>query len=282
MCVNVSMQCSGVSTAATTSFPVASTSPADVCNGRSLTSGEACVCASDCHTCAFVGGSPGMCTVCKNAAVLLDGACVPASACVGVGGVVEGFGNFKRRCLAPQSSMSTAVVTSTHTPAPTVTCAARERSDNGLPCTCPEMCHVCHLDPGDGSSSTCTMCKSAQLLLAGACVPLADCLAQGGAMVGYGRFNLRCAVSATVGDATPVTFPPGTQCHGRATTASPPQPCVCLSDCHSCEYTGSGAGACFYCKNSQYLLDGQCVPASDCPAGLRGSGKFGRTCLLLR
>lgn len=66
----------------------------------------------DCHACDYYsnpfkpsepgggggGGKSGVCTMCKNKAVLLFGRCHSATECVAAGGVVTGSGRFRRRC----------------------------------------------------------------------------------------------------------------------------------------------------------------------------------------
>ena len=61
--------------------------------------------------------------------------------------------------------------------------------------------------------------------------------------------------------------------------------CQCGKDCHTCDYTvgggKTGPGSCLKCKNSKYLLNGECVSAEECEIGglsPAGSGSFSRTC----
>ena len=103
----------------------------------------------DCHTCS---SDSAACTMCKNAAVLHNGACIEE--CPG-GLELAGKGNFNLRCEQPAG------------------CTPKANN-----------CHACNPD-----NSACRTCRNAAVLHNGACV---DACPDGIPVIGNGYYNLRC------------------------------------------------------------------------------------------
>ena len=72
-----------------------------------------------------------------------------------------------------------------------------------------------------------------------------------------------------------------TTCSGKATNETFPRACQCGADCFSCMWRARLPMTCYKCKNSMYLLDGNCVTPAQCmqTGGVPfGHGSFGRRC----
>ena len=68
------------------------------CVGKTTSEGDACVCNTDCHACAFdsINGMAGSCSKCKNSQHLFDGICLETCP---RGFDEVGGGSFSRRCV---------------------------------------------------------------------------------------------------------------------------------------------------------------------------------------
>lgn len=246
----------------------------DMCSMQQRDSnGEPCLCnpLQECATCEL-GSLPSgavagaVCTVCKGSWYLgPDGVCM--SSCP-EGYVGFGEGNFNKRCLAVSALPSSG----------TVECVGTKTVGEGEPCTCSGLlnCHTCEALPDGGGGLTCQVCKSGMLLSGGQCV--ASCPA-GYIVQGEGSFGRQCA--SEVDTALPTV---GT-CVGDEDLEGNACRCSGLGDCHTCSLAVVGgvrrAQTCATCKNSAYLLAGECYAA--CPLGLveSGHGDFGRACVPL-
>ena len=177
--------------------------------------------------------------------------------------------------LCADTTPSTAAPTTTTTTTTTTDnvaqrCQGRTTDLTAEECRCTPLpdCHTCGVDallvP---VADTCQLCKNSAYLLDGVCV--ATC-PEGFVGTGFGRFGRACE---------PVeTSPVVQQCAG-ITTSITADACRCARNCHTCEWTDGLVGDCSICKNSAYLLNGDCVES--CPTGFTptGTGSFRRECV---
>eukprot|EP00049_Salpingoeca_infusionum_P002694 m.58954 g.58954 ORF g.58954 m.58954 type:complete len:1085 (+) comp11738_c0_seq1:374-3628(+) len=245
------------------------------CVGRlTLFGAQACICNDDCHTCQYEGSIAGMCTRCKNEQYLYNGECLASCP---VGYVEAGSGSFGRSCEREQAPTTAAPTT---TPGASDWCAGRLTVNTLQACRCEADCHTCAYD---GSiAGACARCKNEAYLFNGECI---DTCPEGYVGEGTGSFDKYCReLGVTTTSAAPATRSnetttySGEICTARL-TESLGQACDCESNCYSCAFAGSFAGACFVCKNSFYLYSGTCVET--CPAGYTaiGDGNFNRECV---
>jgi hypothetical protein len=239
------------------------------CVGKTIANSTVpCDCASNCHSCMLQDGRHHVCLLCKNAAYLLDGACVakcPDSY------ISTGTGLFSRTCVLPATVRPTQ---GTNTTSSQEFCNQRVSNVTGQPCSCSTNCHQCSLV--DDMESECFVCKNRFFLHNSVCVP--TCPA-GFVGTGTGNFFRRCVATFTTAAPPPGTGPrpPVDVCMGRKMTVSN-HTCRCQSNCYQCEFGGGVPGACQECKNGHFRHNGQCVQS--CPLGTRprGIGLFFRHC----
>jgi len=225
-----------------------------------------------CHECANITH----CSFCREARYLLDGRCITACP---IGYRSIGRGHFRRRCEAIETGCADRQ-NHCHRCANSTTCsfcrdahflhngqciascpAGYSTSGRGLyrkecirqptrgtSATRPwcvdrqEHCHRC------GSATACQICRNAQYLYAGVCVPRCP---PGLVEAGRGFYNRRCV-------------PAGAATQGIATAG------VCIdrrNHCHRC----SNSSACSFCRDAHFLHEGRCI--EECPDGYRGRGR---------
>ena len=155
-----------------------------------------------------------------------------------------------------------------------------KKTDFGTDCQCAANCHKCTV----GSAleiiiGQCSVCKNKRSLFEGNCIASDFCKGSTikGTVQGSGNFNRKCVVIDASDNASEEEGDQPTVCNGKITEgSSPPQPCTCPSNCHTCQ-----GNVCSKCKNKQALFGGQCIGTSACnEAGgeVKGTGNFNRQC----
>lgn len=159
-----------------------------------------------------------------------------------------------------------------------------KKTNVGDDCLCAANCHTCTVGPAlQVASGQCSVCKNARSLFAGNCIESNVCegITIKGTVKGGGNFNRKCVLEGGLGDEQDGVKDGGggeqpLVCVGKSTEGSPPQPCTCPTNCHTCR-----GNVCSKCKNMRALLNGQCIATAACnEAGgeVKGTGNFNRKC----